>query len=171
MNPAAGSTVQRQSTTLIAALKTRVADQSSDACQYFRIIAEGCLLVSFPLLLPFSLLPFIPSISFLLLHSAASFFLYVVAPSTSSLHAKPNECRRESQTMRRGSVFFNATRRRFNAAGIMRLDRLWILLEIVADKGRVNRILRTPLGTSRRSLVSCRALPGFLIKSADGVYR
>lgn len=160
MNLTAGSTVQRQSTTLIAALKTRVADQSSDACQYFRIIAEGCLLVSFPLFLPSSLLLFIPSISFLLLHSSASFFLYVVAPSTSSLHAKPNECRRESQTMRRESVFFNATRR-FNAAGIMRLDRLRILLEIVADKGRVNRILRTPLGTSRRSLVSCRDLSVF----------
>jgi len=65
MNPAAGCTVQRQSDTLIAALRTRVADQSSDACQYFRIIAEGCsLLVSFVLFL----LPFIPSVLFLLLH-------------------------------------------------------------------------------------------------------
>lgn len=107
MNLAAGSTVQRQSATLIAALKTRVADQSSDACQYFRIIAEGCLLlVSFSLFLSSSLLPFIPSIPFLLLHSAASFFFYVVAPTASSLHAKPNECRRESQTTRRGSVLF-----------------------------------------------------------------
>ena len=65
MNPAAGCTVQRQSATLIAALRTRVADQSSDACQYFRIIAEGCsLLVSFVLFL----LPFILSVLFLLLH-------------------------------------------------------------------------------------------------------
>lgn len=105
MNLAAGSTAQRQSATLIAALKTRVADQSSDACQYFRIIAEGCLLlVSFSLFLSSSLPPFIPSIPFLLLHSTASFFFYVVAPTASSLHAKPNECRRESQTMRRGSV-------------------------------------------------------------------
>lgn len=43
MNRAAGRIAQRQSGTLIAALRTRVADQSSDACQYFRIIAEGCL--------------------------------------------------------------------------------------------------------------------------------
>lgn len=33
--------------------------------------------------------------------------------------------------------------------------------EIVADKGRVNRTLRTPLGTSRRSLVNCRDLAVF----------
>lgn len=56
MNPAAGCTAQRQSGTLIAALKTRVADQSSDACQYFRIIAEGCLLlISLSLFLSFPL--------------------------------------------------------------------------------------------------------------------
>lgn len=61
MNLAAGSTVQRQSATLIAALKTRVADQSSDACQYFRIIAEGCLLlVSFSLFPSSSLATFYP---------------------------------------------------------------------------------------------------------------
>jgi len=67
MNPAAGCTAQRQSCTLIAALRTRVADQSSDACQYFRIIVEGCSLLVFLSLFLF-LLPFIPSIPFLLLH-------------------------------------------------------------------------------------------------------
>lgn len=56
MNLAAGCIAQRQSATLIAALKTRVADQSSDACQYFRIIAEGCApLVSHTPFLPLSL--------------------------------------------------------------------------------------------------------------------
>jgi len=122
MNPAAGCTAQRQSCTLIAALRTRVADQSSDACQYFRIIVEGCSLLVF-LSLFLSLLPFIPSIPFLLLH---------IRPLSSSFMSSPLLLRvcTQSQTSVAGkakrraeSGFFKATRRRFNAIGIMRLDR------------------------------------------------
>lgn len=126
MNPAAGCTAQRQSGTLIAALRTRVADQSSDACQYFRIIVEGCLLlISLSLSLPFSfsLPPFIPSIPFLLLH------IRLLPSSFMSSPLLPRVCT-QSQTSvagkakrRAGSGFFKATRRRFNATGIMRLDR------------------------------------------------
>lgn len=108
MNPAAGCTAQRQSGTLIAALKTRVADQSSDACQYFRIIVEGCSPFVFSLFLSFSLffstfypVNSLPPSS----HSTTSFFFYVVAPAASSLHAKPNECRGESQTTCRIGFF------------------------------------------------------------------
>lgn len=158
MNPAAGCTVQRQSGTLIAALRTRVADQSSDACQYFRIIAEGCSLRLFRSLSTTfypvnSLSP--PS------HSTTSFFFYVVAPAAPSLHAKPNECRRESQTTTCRIGFFKATRRRFNATGIMRLDRSYGFRLRSSNKGRANRGLRTSLGSSRRSLVSCWDLPLF----------
>lgn len=115
MNLAAGCIARRQSATLIAALRTRVADQSSDACQYFRIIAEGVRLSSLTLAFSLSLLPlcapppFIPSILCLLfLRATPSFVLYVVAPAASSLHAKRNECRGESQaTWRRISLPFS----------------------------------------------------------------
>jgi len=154
MNPAAGCTVQRQSDTLIAALRTRVADQSSDACQYFRIIAEGCsLLVSFVLFL----LPFIPSVLFLLLHIWLLPSSFMSSPLLLRA-AKPNECRRESQTTTCRIEFFKATRRRFNATGIMRLDRSYGFRSRSSNKGRANRGLRTSLGSSRRSLVSCRDL-------------
>lgn len=120
MNLAAGRIAQRQSGTLIAALRTRVADQSSDACQYFRIIAEGrlpfislslSLLFFSPSLLVFSLaLQNLLCILFLLLRAVPSFFFYVVAPVAWSLHAKPNERRGKAKGRGAGSIpFFKAT--------------------------------------------------------------
>lgn len=100
MNLTAGSTVQRQSTTLIAALKTRVADQSSDACQYFRIIAEGCssLSLSFYLPLYYFLSRQFPSFSFILLLPSSFMsspqYLEFACKAKRVSQGKPNDAQR-----------------------------------------------------------------------------
>jgi len=160
MNPAAGCTVQRQSDTLIAALRTRVADQSSDACQYFRIIAEGCSLLRLfrslsTTFYPVSSLP-PPS------HSTTSFFFYVVAPAASSLHAKPNECRQEKAKRRRaGSGFLKRPDDALMRPGLCGWTEATDFARDRRIRGVQTEVLRTSLGSPRRSLVSCWDLPVF----------
>lgn len=119
-------------------------------------------------------LPFIPSIPFLLLHirllpssfMSSPLLLQVCTQSQTSVAGKAKR--------RAGSgflffFFFKATRRRFNATGIMRPDQSYGFCSRSSRvRDSVNRDPRTSPGSSRRSLVSCWDLPLFLIKKVGG---
>lgn len=164
MNPAAGCTAQRQSGTLIAALKTRVADQSSDACQYFRIIAEGCSLLVFPFLSSLSLSTTFYPVNSLLppSHSTTSFFFYVSSPLLLRVCTQSQTSVVEKAKRRAGSGFLKRPDDTLMRSGLCGwTEATDSARDRLSNKGRANRDLRTSLGSSRRSLVSCWDLPLF----------